>query len=252
LSNLNVGTGLRYCHKGELAIDEITLAHLKDLDRRGSAGSFLTPAQAIKAKQYFVGQLILLGGFKEAERVIPVFGDAAHPERYLAAIKLIYRTQDCLSHRDILGAALGLGLARTVLGDIVVGEGEAHLVCLRHVAEFICENLSMAGRIGLKACMISLDELPEPNRQIEKISCTVASLRLDVILSQAFRLSRGKAEEILRLGLVQLAHEECRNGAKPVRQGDILSVRGYGRAQLLEIGGESKKGRTWITIGIFI
>ena len=233
-------------------MNDIWLSHLHDLSRRGGAGSFLTPAQAAQAQRVFGHALTLLGGFQTAERAIPVFGDTAHPERFLAAIRLRFRPQDTLSHRDILGAVLGLGLERSVLGDIFVREGEAYLVCLRRTADFICENLTMAGRVGLQVSAIPLEELPEPERNIEELRCTVASLRLDALLSQAFHISRGKAEELLRLGLVQLAGEECRSGAKQVRQGDIFSARGHGRAQLMEVSGKSKKDRLWVVIGIYV
>ena len=233
-------------------MNDIWLSHLHDLSRRGGAGSFLTSAQAAQAQRVFGRALTLLGGFLTAERVIPVFGDASNPERYLAALRLRFRAQDQLSHRDILGAVLGLGLERAVLGDIYVREGEAYLVCLCRAAEFICDNLTMAGRVGLQVSAIPLDELPEPERNIDELRCTVASLRLDVLLSQAFRISRGKAEELLRLGLVQLAGEECRSGAKQVQQGEIFSARGHGRAQLMEISGKSKKDRRWVVIGIYV
>ena len=72
------------------------------------------------------------------------------------------------------------------------------------------------------------------------------------MLAEAFRCSRGTAEEYLRLGLVQLRHEECRSGDKQAREGDIISVRGKGRVKLLEAGGETRKGRIWITIGEYV
>ncbi|MDR0531200.1 MAG: hypothetical protein LBG83_03950 [Oscillospiraceae bacterium] len=227
------------------------LPHLRDLAHRGGAGSFLTPEQAALARRAFGGELTLLGGFDEAERQAPVFaGGPVAPEDYIAAVKLSFRPQDRPGHRDILGAALGLGIDRAVLGDIVVEDSAAYLVCLRRVQGFLCENLDMAGRVRLRAEPIALSELPAARNAVGEHRGTVASLRLDNLLAEAFTLSRSQAEELLRLGLVQLCHEECRKGSKLVRQGDIISVRGKGRARLLEIGPESKKGRVWVTLGM--
>jgi len=213
---------------------------------------FLTPAEAAEALRIFKTRIALEGGFRDAERVIPVFAEDYDPEDHLAAIKLTFRPQDILTHRDILGAVLGLGLERSVIGDIVIGEGAAWLVCLARISDFIVENLTQAGKVGLWAGRIPLSSLPEASKTLREQRGTVASLRLDAILAEAFRCSRGIAEELLAQGLVQLRHEECRKGDAKVREGDIVSVRGKGRVKLLQAGEASRKGRVWITIGHYV
>jgi len=225
------------------------IPHLRDLERRAASGTFLTPAQAAEARRVFGARVILDGGFEEAERVIPVFAQDYVREKYLAAVELRFRPQDQLSHRDILGAALALGLERSVFGDIAIEEGQAIVICLPRIADFIAENLVKAGKIGLRAVRIPLSSLPEPRKHIREQRGTVASLRLDALLAEAFRLSRGAAEEKIRAGLVQLNHELCDDGARRVKEGDIFSLRGKGRVKLLEAGGESRKGRLWVTVG---
>jgi len=210
---------------------------------------FLTPAEAAEAKRIHGPRVALLGGFPDAERVIPIFEEGFDPEERLAAIQLRFRPQDRLGHRDILGAVLGLGLERGVLGDIAVGEGVAHLVCLPHIAGFIVENLMQAGKVGLYAEKVPLSALPEATKELREQRGTVASLRLDALLAEAFRCSRGAAEELLGQRLVQLRHEECRDGDAKVREGDIISVRGRGRVKLLRVGETTRKGRVWVTIG---
>jgi len=231
--------------------DPNLLSHLRELERRQGAGKFLTPAESAEALRVFGPRITLEGGFKDAERCIPIFAENFDPEDYLAAIRLTFRPQDTLSHRDILGAALGLGLERGVLGDIVVGEGQAWLVCLAHISNFIVENLDKAGKAGLRAERIPLAALPEAAKALWEQRGTVASLRLDAVLAEAFHCSRGAAEELLAQGLVQLRHEETREGAVKVREGDILSVRGRGRIKLLRAGEISRKGRIWVTIGYY-
>jgi RNA-binding protein YlmH len=210
---------------------------------------FLTPAEAAEAKRIHGPRVTLLGGFTDAERAVAVFDENPDPADHLAAIELRFRPQDSLSHRDVLGAVLSLGLERGVVGDIAVGEGIAHLVCLKHIADFIAENLTQAGKVGLRAAIIPLAALPEASKNLREQRGTVASLRLDALLAEAFHCSRGTAEELLSRRLVQLRHEECRDGDAKVRQGDIISVRGKGRIKLLQVGEASRKGRIWVTIG---
>ncbi|MDR2753665.1 MAG: hypothetical protein LBB50_05100, partial [Oscillospiraceae bacterium] len=194
------------------------IPHLRDLQRRGGAGTFLTPVQAAQAQRVFGNAVTLNGGFAQAERVVPVFGAHAR-DCYIAAIKLTFRAQDCIGHRDVLGAALALGLERGVLGDILTGQGEAWLVCLPRAACFLCENLTKVGKVGVKATQIPLKELPVPAKNSREIRGTVPSLRLDAVLSEAFALSRGKAEEALRARLVRLNHKELSSGTRQLRAG---------------------------------
>jgi RNA-binding protein YlmH len=242
----------------------LLLPHLNDLAERAGrggeawvAGHFLTPAEATQAQAAYRNRrdvmLLLDGGFAAAERVVPIFlppGSGEYPQaEVLAALEFRFRPQDTVGHRDMLGAALALGLQRTALGDIVLEPGRAVLLCLRRMAPFLLEQLQTAGRIGLRGSEIPLDALPQAEKSYREERHTVASPRVDALLAEAFHCSRGTAEEWLRAGLVQLSHAECTNGAKQAQQGDLLSVRGKGRCKLLALGGESKKGRIWVTFG---
>ncbi|MCL2495030.1 MAG: YlmH/Sll1252 family protein [Oscillospiraceae bacterium] len=226
--------------------------NLHDLEKRKGIGKFLTPAQAAEALRIFGPRVTLEGGFRDAERVIPVFAEKYGPEEHLAAIRLAFRPQDVLSHRDILGAALGLGLERDVLGDIFVSEGQAFLVCLARIAGYIIENLQQAGKVGLWAERIPLASLPEATKTLREQRGTVSSLRLDAVISEAFHCSRRIAEELITQGLVQLRHEACLKGDAKVREGDIISVRGKGRVKVLQAGEASRKGRVWVTVGHYV
>ena len=79
----------------------------------------------------------------------------------------------------------------------------------------------------------------------------MASLRLDAVLSSAFGISRTKAADLILAGRVSLNHQICEKTDKEFAENALLSVRGMGRAKLLEVGGVSKKGRNFIKIGIY-
>jgi len=79
----------------------------------------------------------------------------------------------------------------------------------------------------------------------------VASLRLDAVLSAAFGMSRTKAAELIAAGRVSFNHQVCLRTDKEVDEDSLLSVRGLGRAKLLEIGSVSRKGRSFIKIGVY-
>ena len=105
--------------------------------------------------------------------------------------------------------------------------------------------------MGLEVSAIGLDELPSRREELTIKTDTVASLRLDAVLSAAFGISRTKATEIIASGYVSLNHQVCLRTDKEVVEDSLLSVRGLGRAKLLEIGGLSRKGRSFIKIGVY-
>ncbi|MFV0352060.1 MAG: RNA-binding protein [Oscillospiraceae bacterium] len=220
---------------------------------------FLTPAETEEVKQAFKSRkditLIVDGGFDEAERNIAVFVQpdwgTYEPEEVLTGLEINHRVQDTLRHQDILGAVLALGISRDVLGDILIQPSKAVTVCLASMAEFIVANLEKAGRVGVKINTIATTALPVAVAAPQEKTVTVASLRLDAVISSAFNCSRSSAVEYIRAGRVQLSHQECLNTSREVKENNIISVRGQGRVKLLTINQLTRKGRICITLGIY-
>lgn len=63
-----------------------------------------------------------------------------------------------------------------------------------------------------------------------------------------FRMARGKAAALIESGRVQLNWRECMKPDRQVSAGDTVSARGFGKFELTEIGGLTKKGRIPITV----
>ena len=224
-----------------------------------AASKFLTPADAASVAEHFARRRDISihfdGGFDGAERTRAIFtnSDWGTYERseLFTALKISYRIQDAVGHRDILGALMGLGIKRDAVGDIIINERFSVLVCLPKMATFIIENLSKAGRVGLQIADMCLDEIPVCEDELTIKTCTVASLRLDAVLSSTFSISRAKATELIATKQVSLNHQVCEKSDKDIEENALLSVRGIGRARLLEVGGTSRKGRSFIKVGIF-
>ncbi len=244
--------------------DSLVLRHMEDLVFRAKKigvchSKFLTETEAATvAKAYAHRADVHLqweSGFDSAERSVAVFLEATwgsyEPDDIVAALALRYREQDTLQHRDILGAALGLGVEREVLGDILVTEGCSYLVCLASMAGFFETELCKAGRVGLKTMRIPLCALPNIATQLQEKRVSVASLRLDVILAAAFNWPRTKAAEYITSGFVQVDHRECVGLSKQLEIDGLVSVRGHGRFRLLGIEGLSRKGRHWVILGYY-
>lgn len=191
------------------------------------------------------------GGFEEAERRVLVFA----PEEWLfeewdevVLLKLSWNSKysRTLSHRDVLGSLMGLGIEREVVGDIKVGSETAYITVLRSMSDFILMNLEKIGSAPIKSEIC--DKLEEVEDRYKEIRGTVASCRLDAVIAEAFNLSRNEAQEIIRAGKVRLNHKSVESISSEVAVQDLMSVKGYGRARLCEINGKTKKDRQSVMI----
>ena len=223
------------------------------------ATQFLSPAQRAALEPLIAAcghpRHLFHGGFAGAERTVCVFlpdwqeaEDWAADEE-LAAVEAAYPPTGAeLTHRDLLGGLMGIGLTREKVGDILVGETAAQIVCLREAAPIILSQFDQAGRYRLKLREIPLTELSPAPVEVKVIHDTVAALRLDAVLASGFSLARGKAADAVTGGRVSLNHRECLKPDRPVEAGDILTCRGLGKCVLKTVGGQSRKSRIIIEI----
>lgn len=200
------------------------------------------------------GSSVLWGGYADAERVTAIFlpdyltaEDAAAPDHSpLALLRAYKQPSDTLSHRDYLGALMGLGIDRSVVGDILVHEAGADLFVLADMADYIEMHFARAGRKRLSLSRVPLDDFvpPVPN-EVEREG-SVASLRLDAVAALIFGVSRAKMQEMIGKGVVFLNQMQCFKPEAALAPGDRITVRGMGRARLVDLGGVSRKGRQFV------
>ena len=241
------------------AMDKLELARTRSVP--GHTG-FLSPQERVSVENLLGAcghpRHLFYGGFAGAERTVCAFlPDWQEEDVWLDSdcpIKALRCTwfNGTLSHRDFLGAILGLGLDREKIGDLLVGDGECHILALADVADFLVMNLNQAGRIRLKTAPMGLADLKPPEVKVKPIRDTVSSLRLDAVAASGFSLSRGKAAELIASGKFQLNHRECLKPDRPVGAGDVMSCRGLGKCVLKEVGGPSKKGRIMILLERYV
>jgi len=216
---------------------------------------FLTPAEqyTLAGLPHLRPALAFHGGAEEAERRVAFFlpeyltSEQFDPAEYLTAFYLRCRFAEP-GHRDVLGSLLALGIERWSLGDIYTHGEAAWFFCLPTVAAHIERELTKIGRNGVAVQEIPLAQVPVPEREVETITFSVSTLRLDSILAGTFGLSRSHAAADVAAGLVQLNYTTCLKPAAGVEPGDVFSLRGSGKATLRDLGGHSRKGRLFVQV----
>ena len=252
--------------------DERLLSHARDLKQRAADRGMLTHTSFLDLNQRSVLSRIereqnadvatfYCGGYPDAERTVAVFvprfygiedldayfieNSADNP---LCLLRLEKDAFSALSHRDYLGALMGLSVKRETLGDILPDESGAFLVCLQSIRQYLLDNLFSAGRATLTVTEAPFASLGARQQNARDFFVSVPSMRLDCVIAAAFRLSRSKAEQAIKAGLVFVNAVQTDKTDKKLDTGDVLVLRGKGKCKLLAQTGESKKGRLHLTV----
>lgn len=199
----------------------------------------------------------LFGGVDGCERRMARFGD---PERLgyeeefpivcIKAAPAAPKFADALSHRDVLGAVMNLGIEREVLGDIFLREGEAYFFAEEKIAPFLLENLKRAKHTELRPTIVT----PPTDLLVrtEEITVQVGSERLDAVIARVFSLSREEAQSLFPKGLVYLDGRATESPSALPREGNIVSVRTFGRFLYRGVVSFSRKGKLNVLIEKYV
>lgn len=197
-------------------------------------------------------QASFYGGYDEAERVQVCFHPAYEEPVFTAQwVEAAWHARfGSPEHRALLGSLMALGMDRAFFGDLVAQEDCAYLYTMPETAVRLPMEWQQAGRITLKVRV--LDEPPALRLpEGDMLHDTVASLRLDCVLASGMKCSRSKAADLIRQGLVMVAHQPEERTDRLLDVGDLLSIRGFGRIRLRDVGDPTRKERLPITLEVF-
>ncbi|RDU22787.1 YlmH family RNA-binding protein [Anaerosacchariphilus polymeriproducens] len=197
----------------------------------------------------------LFGGEDFCERQMIGFGSCAlfgyqgeFPISCLHVYPVSFKYADMLAHRDFLGALLNLGIERSTIGDIFVKNKEAYLYCQKNMSDYIITNLDRIHHTSVKVEMVETELTNDWKPVLKSESMPVSSFRLDVVIAAVYHLSRKQSLEYLQEKKIFVNGRCIQNPSHILQEGDLISVRGQGRFWFRKIGGETKKGKFFLTI----
>ena len=236
--------------------EKLLLAQAEDKARQRDNKNILTHTgflsmaqQALLERTHPDG--VFFGGYEDAERCMLVFLPdwlEEVPEDGPVCVLRVTLPKGApkLTHRDYLGSLLALGIDRSVAGDILVQPDGADLLIASDMADFLLQNYVQAGRTSLSCEVLPLSALRPAVYEVKTCRDTVASLRLDSVLASMFSCSRGHAQEAIRQGLAAVNNRIVDKPDHFLSEGDKVSLRGKGKAVLVQVGGKSRKDRDCI------
>ncbi len=222
---------------------------------------FLSPREQEMARFLF-GEamgLYTFGGYTDAERkMLCYLPDYLTDESLMedtspvCCLRATFYEEDSPTHRDFLGALMGSGISRESIGDICVGKGQCDFFVTTDIAPYLLHNFTNAGRAKFHLEAVPLADAHIPESQVKIIKDTLASLRLDGVVSSGFRISRSLAASAISTGKVAVDGLPCDKPDKTVFQGCKISLRGSGKIKLAQVNGQTKKGRISVEIHRYV
>lgn len=236
-------------------------SHIRELAERSKARKiftytdFISPQmQAEISATYKIGEVTMWGGADFAERKMVRFGDdACFGEDFpLCILKITVNGAKFgkpLTHRDVLGSITALGVERSKIGDIFVGK-EIYAAVANTVAAYLVDELTQISKSAVKAETVKeIDGAFAP--KLESVSVTAQSNRLDAIISKLYNTSREEAAKLVELGKVFVNGANCDKSSRPLKIGETVSVRGYGKFRFEGENGQSRKGKTYFLLNVY-
>lgn len=144
-----------------------------------------------------------------------------------------------------MGAILGLGIKREMIGNIYAKDGNYMFEVLEQMSSFIKENLNY---ISYYKVNIELADDPMPTNLLNEDKIIVSSLRLDNVVSSAFDLSRDKAKEMIENKEVQYNYSIDLKCDQKIEIPSFLSSRRKGKMLISKIDGKTRKDKIVLEI----
>ncbi len=219
---------------------------------------FLSPTKAEEVKR-IVGErnVTFFGGSEFSERTMARFGDKdelGYEEEFPVKLLKLSTTAGKfavpITHRDVLGATLNLGIERDKTGDIFIDGGNAYIFVHEDVATLIFAELKTISRNPV--IVTEVDSLPQSlSPKTEEMEISVASNRVDAVISRLYNFSRDESSALFKSGFVTLNGKQLEKSEKPLKSGDIITVRGKGKFVFIFECGTSKKGKLYVKLSVY-
>jgi len=210
----------------EQYILEVIVGSFEDMKVSYFGGQSAERKRAIIAPSYFEPTE---GDFEE------VLIQINYPEKFVS-----------IQHQHVLGTLMSLGIEREQVGDILVGD-TIQFVLTKQLESYIMMELTK-----IKGATVKLDSIPFKDMIQSKENwnihhSTVSALRLDVVLKEMIRKSRSIAKQLIEKKRVKVNHTLIDSPDFQLQNNDLLSIQGFGRARIIDIGGKTKKEKVHIT-----
>lgn len=197
---------------------------------------------------------LFFGGHPDAERkmlcIYPDYLSSEDLEWPIFAIQ--FEKTIAIDHRNVLGELMHLGITRESIGDIDVGENQVQIIAHQRLQDFLWINLTQVKGREIKTMFKDCQQIQSFEKNFKRLSVVVASNRLDGIINKIWGFSRQNSLVLIKQGKVRVNYMEVSKNDFRLKAGDIISLRGKGKAKVISMDERTKKGNIRLEVDRYI
>ena len=183
---------------------------------------------------------------KDSEKVI--FYKEKFPEVCLYEIE----TNNTLRHQEILGSLFALNIDEEMYGDIIIKDNHYYIFIMKVIENYLISSFNKIGRYNIKLKKTDLDYLKDYERSYETIELIVTSLRIDTIISRIIHTNRDSIKDKIKDREIYLNHELLKKVDYKLKDGDIFSIRKFGKYKFIKVTNTTKKDNYVVQINKYL
>ena len=223
------------------------IIHNLELLKKGYSTRFLDSKMQLELKKKLKkNEYQIYYPYDESEKVL--FYTKKIPE--ITLLEII--SKENLEHKDVLGSVFSLGIDSSMFGDIIISDNHYYIYVLKEIKDLFLNHFYVIKRTNIKVEERNLDLLKDYKREFCDIKIIVSSKRFDTIISKLIGVNRTKVLELIRMKDVLLNCEVLSNPSKKIIEGDIFSIRKYGKYKYIGVLNNTKNDNLILLIKKYI
>jgi len=153
-----------------------------------------------------------------------------------------------VSHPKVLGKLLSMGINKEHIGDIYVLEDTVYFIVSKSISSYIENELSQLGKLKISLKVETDIKLTFKSENSTRILHSKSN-RLDALVSAISKKSRNISKELILSKAIKINHKVVTNISETIKNGDLISIRKFGRVNLIDIKEKRNKKGYIVEIG---
>ena len=197
--------------------------------------NFLNPIEIMEIKGKLKGiDYKIYSPTKDSEKVIVY---RKEPEFSLYEIV----TNNKLRHQEIMGSLFALNIDESFFGDIIIHDNHYYVFVMNQIENYFISEFKKIGLYNIELNKLDKDYLSNYERKYEELEFIVSSLRIDTIISRIVKSNRDFTKEKMKSREIMLNYDYLKNDSYKLKEGDIFSIRKFGKYKFVKITKTTKK-----------
>jgi len=214
---------------------------------KGEPTGFLNPIDVMNLKgKLNKNQYKIFSPTIDSEKVI--FYNKKEPNISLYEIE----TSNRLRHQEILGSLFNLNIDESMFGDIIIDNDHYYVFINNLIEDYFISNYNKVGKYNISLKKLDINYLKNYQRKYEELEFIVTSLRIDTVISRIIHTNRDSIKDKIKDKEIYLNHELLKRTDYRLKEGDIFSVRKFGKFKFIKVSNTTKKDNYVIIIFKYI